>query len=408
MTQWGPSACLSDIFIKSGAFFKMMSTYVNGYNQALFTYSQCKQKNKLFVQFLEKCRADVTNLMDLQSYLIMPVQRLPRYVLLLTELIKYSNPKHPGYKNLAVSLEEVRKVADFVNEAKKHAENSQKMLEIQENLVGKRATTILEPTRKFFGEGNFTWVNSNKKGPRPLRYFLFYDSIMLVTPKKKGAFLGGGSTTSKWQLKALEPLSNAEVRQVGADETQSRRIDIQTPSRLFTVECEDGVNRAEWIESFNSLKASNSPRPGSVSVELKKQNGEINKQSAEIKKQSTEIKKQSTEIKKQSGEINKQSTEIKKQSGDNKLSVEVKTQSVEIKKQSGEVNRQSGEVKSQSLGKSEGQEFRKAAEKDQQLRSSSPPGKSTEEHDLENAETDPHTKLLEDNNDKVKGSRCCF
>jgi hypothetical protein len=53
--------------------------------------------------------------------------------------VKYSNPKHPGYASLTDSLDSVRKVADFVNEEKKNAENSLKMLQIQENLVGKRA-----------------------------------------------------------------------------------------------------------------------------------------------------------------------------------------------------------------------------------------------------------------------------
>jgi hypothetical protein len=57
----------------------------------------------------------------------------------MQELVKYSNHNHAGYRELSESLESVKKVAEFVNEAKKNAENSQKMLDIQEHLIGKRA-----------------------------------------------------------------------------------------------------------------------------------------------------------------------------------------------------------------------------------------------------------------------------
>ena len=54
--------------------------------------------------------------MDLMSYLIMPIQRIPRYVLLLSDLLKFTDPTHPDHKNLTEAVAKVEGVARFINE----------------------------------------------------------------------------------------------------------------------------------------------------------------------------------------------------------------------------------------------------------------------------------------------------
>ncbi len=123
--------------------------------------------------------------MDLQSYLIMPIQvfisiflsdfysifileasQIRASVICIylfrpslgvnfslispKELLRCSNPKHSGYHHLLESHEGVKKVAEFVNEAKRDSENAQKLLDLQGNLVGKRARVNFSKIRKFF------------------------------------------------------------------------------------------------------------------------------------------------------------------------------------------------------------------------------------------------------------------
>lgn len=42
--------------------------------------------------------------MDLQSFLVKPVQRLPKYVLLYKDLLKHTNDDHADYGNIAQGL----------------------------------------------------------------------------------------------------------------------------------------------------------------------------------------------------------------------------------------------------------------------------------------------------------------
>ena len=56
------------------------------------------------------------------SDLIMPVQRIPRYILLLTELKKYTPADHPDADAVDAALAQLADVAAFVNEKKRAAE----------------------------------------------------------------------------------------------------------------------------------------------------------------------------------------------------------------------------------------------------------------------------------------------
>lgn len=53
----------------------------------------------------------------LQSFLIMPIQRIPRYILFLEDLKKKTPESHPDSKELANAIEKTRKMADSMKYA---------------------------------------------------------------------------------------------------------------------------------------------------------------------------------------------------------------------------------------------------------------------------------------------------
>lgn len=52
---------------------------------------------------------------DLPTFLIMPIQRLPRYVLLLGELLKYTPESSPEYSSLSSALAAIKETTEQVN-----------------------------------------------------------------------------------------------------------------------------------------------------------------------------------------------------------------------------------------------------------------------------------------------------
>lgn len=48
------------------------------------------------------------------NFLILPVQRLPRYVLLLRDLLKFTPEEHTDFENLSKAVDKMSSVADYV------------------------------------------------------------------------------------------------------------------------------------------------------------------------------------------------------------------------------------------------------------------------------------------------------
>lgn len=106
------------------------------------------------------CKADPQcNQLSLTQFLIMPIQRIPRYVLLLEvrvfwlftllqNLVENTEMKHADFSNLKVALAKMREVAgtvifcylnfalEYVNEKKREAENINEVLMIQDKIIG--------------------------------------------------------------------------------------------------------------------------------------------------------------------------------------------------------------------------------------------------------------------------------
>jgi hypothetical protein len=98
LENWHPNLCVGDVFkmIDEG-FLDDYTTYVQNYTEAHMLLKK-EAKKKLFKEFLAKQKLDVRSKgRELDQFLIMPVQRIPRYHLLLRELVKHTWSTHPDF-----------------------------------------------------------------------------------------------------------------------------------------------------------------------------------------------------------------------------------------------------------------------------------------------------------------------
>lgn len=120
--------------------------------------------------------------LSIESFLILPVQRIPRYVLLLQDLLKYTNATHQDFNNLSYqkkwntererknwyyhyyfiiiidlkrnALSFIKDLADFINSNKSDADNINKILAIQEALIDlPEDMPLVVPRRRYIDEG---------------------------------------------------------------------------------------------------------------------------------------------------------------------------------------------------------------------------------------------------------------
>lgn len=90
---------------------------------------------------MKKCKGHVNE--TLESFLITPVQRIPRYNLLIKEIVKYTWPNHPDYEDLLAAMDKIKEIAHYVNEKAREAENLTKIYTIQSNITGKFDVIII-------------------------------------------------------------------------------------------------------------------------------------------------------------------------------------------------------------------------------------------------------------------------
>ncbi|CAJ0761916.1 23118_t:CDS:2, partial [Entrophospora sp. SA101] len=151
---WNPEdGCLGDIFLNMAPFFKMYSIYVKNFNSALAVIDAELRDNPNFTAFLrDVIKTGQCKGLTLQAYLIMPVQRIPRYKLLLEDLLKKTPDSHSDYLNLKKAYHVIENVATFVNETIRQHEMFIAMLEIQRFLTG-FDEAVLIPGRTFIKRG---------------------------------------------------------------------------------------------------------------------------------------------------------------------------------------------------------------------------------------------------------------
>jgi hypothetical protein len=186
VNTWSSHQKIGSVFLSIGQFLKVYTQYINNYNQAASRLEECK-KNKLFAQFLLDCKSLPKVELELSSYLIMPIQRIPRYQLLLDGLVKATPKDHPDYTDLSSALKQIVSVADYMNERKRDVENILHMTNLQGQMLYKddKFVPIVSPTRRYRRDGNFeVYLNGERS---PFSYiFLFTDAVLFTKQKKKG------------------------------------------------------------------------------------------------------------------------------------------------------------------------------------------------------------------------------
>ncbi|KYQ90426.1 RhoGEF domain-containing protein [Tieghemostelium lacteum] len=130
---WHYQQLYGDIFFKMSDLLKCYIAYVNLYNRTLNTlndFTKITALNEIISSTFIKTRQ------QLRDLVIIPVQRIPRYVLLLEELVKVTENSHPDHILLVQSLTKMQSIADHVNEKRRDFENVTHVSLLQEAIIG--------------------------------------------------------------------------------------------------------------------------------------------------------------------------------------------------------------------------------------------------------------------------------
>lgn len=234
---------LASVFLKFHHLFKNYTDFLNGYERIIDAINQL-QKNKKFVAALNEVRAQLRQDggLELMSYMIMPVQRVPRYVLLLNELLKHTVETDEEHKHLVEALNEIKGVATAINDGKKRMESMSLLLEIQQKIKGAPANlaSLVQPHRKLLRKGQVIMVTAKGK------------DIQVHTKKEKARVMFLFSdmllwTTAAHQWRGQMNLSGASVSEKDLPEEQ---FAVDAAQKHIVVKVMDPKKREEWKQQL--------------------------------------------------------------------------------------------------------------------------------------------------------------
>lgn len=176
------TSTVGESFYKMGPFLKAYTTYVNNYNAGYQTYQNCLKRKPKFAVFLkEQTDNGLTGGLHFKSFLIMPIQRIPRYKMLLEDLLRNTTPTHTEYNLIEKSLTNISDIAAFVNERKREEENKQVLFDLSKELEG-RYTAFIQPYRKYVRDSPNVFVSCRTLVFLKEKFtaYLFSDLILLT------------------------------------------------------------------------------------------------------------------------------------------------------------------------------------------------------------------------------------
>ncbi|KAF2355942.1 Dbl (DH) domain [Trinorchestia longiramus] len=164
-------------FRKIAPFFKTYSFYASKYEQALNIIEEQERSCSKLRAFLRNTETRPEVQCRLVSLLIAPIQRLPRYKLLLAEILRHTPPGHPFRQPLENSLALVAAAAARVDQCVGEGHQLLQLTVLQRALYRSKPR-IIAPGRALIKSGLLYKANRSDSGSVARLFFLFTDILM--------------------------------------------------------------------------------------------------------------------------------------------------------------------------------------------------------------------------------------
>jgi hypothetical protein len=189
----------------------------------------------------------------LQSYLIMPIQRIPRYLLLLKEILKNSVEDELFTQWMSV-LQQVEQVCSRIDKSSSERDESIKVLNIQNRIAGLEFS-LVAPHRKLLAEGSALRVGASTRNVEVFEVMLYLFSDIIVWTSKSHQFKGhielaGSKIYSVLPADILPENRANDVRLFVGDSMKSQRslhiLGVKNPLIPITLIFESSESKSYW------------------------------------------------------------------------------------------------------------------------------------------------------------------
>ncbi|XP_004647624.1 FYVE, RhoGEF and PH domain-containing protein 3 isoform X2 [Octodon degus] len=237
--EWDTNPRLGDILQKLAPFLKMYGEYVKNFDRAVGLVSSWTQRSLPFKDVVHSIqKQEVCGNLTLQHHMLEPVQRVPRYELLLKDYLRKLPEDAPDRKDAERSLELISTAANHSNAAIRKMEKMHKLLEVYEQLGGEE--DIVNPANELIKEGHIQKLSAKNGTTQDRHLFLFNSMILYCVPKLR--LMG-----QKFSVREKMDISGLQVQDIVKPNAAHTFI-LTGRKRCLELQTRTEEEKQEWIQ----------------------------------------------------------------------------------------------------------------------------------------------------------------
>ncbi|KAL7295505.1 hypothetical protein TKK_0011150 [Trichogramma kaykai] len=200
LETWELRQTIGDIFLEVFTKPEVLETYtlfLDNWKTAKKAIKAASQAKSGFQRFLETMEREHKGKLGLDQLLIKPVQKIPRYELLIQRLLKHTEPQHPDHDLLTAAFKEVHELVVKINCTERESlewEQQQSTLRDVQALVEGLAGIVTND--RSFIRHDLVSIASNQGTRKERGLFLFSDFLVITSIKRRSGTIRKPSTSS--------------------------------------------------------------------------------------------------------------------------------------------------------------------------------------------------------------------
>ncbi|XP_023368732.1 FYVE, RhoGEF and PH domain-containing protein 2 isoform X1 [Otolemur garnettii] len=231
LDDWMVTPRIGDVIQKLAPFLKMYSEYVKNFERAAELLATWTEKSPPFQEVITRIQSsEASGSLTLQHHMLEPVQRIPRYELLLKEYVQKLPAQAPDQADAQKALDMIFSAAQHSNAAITEMERLQDLWEVYQRLG--LDDDIVDPSNTLLREGPVLKISFRRSDPLERYLFLFNNMLLYCVPRviQVGAQFQVRTRIDVAGMKVRE-LTDAEFPNSFLVSGKQRTLELQARSR---------------------------------------------------------------------------------------------------------------------------------------------------------------------------------
>ncbi|XP_077862817.1 FYVE, RhoGEF and PH domain-containing protein 4-like, partial [Saccoglossus kowalevskii] len=239
LKEWSSNPRLGDLMTTFAPYFQMYTSYVKEFERAMELLNSLMVKVPDFAELVRTIQKDKTcGNLSLPHHMLEPVQRVPRYQLLLGEYLKSLPEDSDDIKATEDALEKISKATMKSNNEMKKLEKFNRLMVIQSAIIG--AKNLIEANRELLKDGKIIKLSA-RRGESQERYLYLFNDILLCCSIHNKLM-----TTAKHKVRARLDLSGMVVKDIADAE---RTFCISARQKVVEFQASTEEEKNNWIDA---------------------------------------------------------------------------------------------------------------------------------------------------------------